>query len=62
MEIWRSGGSTNEIYGDNNKVHDLVQLQHDRTKHIEVDIHFIPEKLQSELMSIHAKLAVKQGW
>lgn len=44
------------------KVHDLVQLQHDRTKHVEVDIHFIPEKLQSELMSIHAKLAVKQGW
>ncbi|KAK9924401.1 hypothetical protein M0R45_032770 [Rubus argutus] len=45
--------STMQLYCDNRAAIDISQnpVQHDRTKHVEVDRHFIKEKLDTKLIS-----------
>ncbi|PRQ19007.1 putative RNA-directed DNA polymerase [Rosa chinensis] len=45
--------STMQLYCDNKAAIDISQnlVQHDRTKHVEVDRHFIKEKLDAKIMS-----------
>ena len=42
------------LYCDNKAVIDIAHnpVQHDRTKHVEVDRHFIKEKLESEIINM----------
>ena len=43
-----------KLYCDNKATCDIAHnpVQHDRTKHVEVDRHFIKEKLEAELIEV----------
>ncbi|KAI5318645.1 hypothetical protein L3X38_038353 [Prunus dulcis] len=43
-----------ELYCDNQAVREIANnpVQHDRTKHVEVDMHYIKEKLVDKLIDI----------
>ena len=45
---------TMRLYCDNKSARDIADnpVQHDRTKHVEVDRHFIKEKLERKIVSI----------
>ncbi|KAM2304215.1 hypothetical protein ACFXTH_023944 [Malus domestica] len=45
---------TMKLYCDNKFARDIADnpVQHDRTKHVEVDRHFIKEKLEKKIVSI----------
>ena len=55
--LWSLGFKQNEsmkLYCDNKSAIEIVEnpVQHDRTKHVEVDRHFIKEKLEKKIVSI----------
>ena len=55
--LWSLGFKQNEamkLYCDNKSAREIVEnpIQHDRTKHVEVDRHFIKEKLEKNIVSI----------
>ncbi|XP_070666587.1 uncharacterized protein [Malus domestica] len=55
--LWSLGFKTNEtvkLYCDNKSARDIADnpVQHDRTKHVKVDRHFIKEKLEKKIVSI----------
>ncbi|KAM2831181.1 hypothetical protein PS2_036636 [Malus domestica] len=55
--LWSLGVRSKEtmkLYCDNKSARDIADnpVQHDRTKHVEVDRHFIKEKLEKKIVSI----------
>nr|XP_028954377.1 uncharacterized protein LOC114823160 [Malus domestica] len=55
--LWSLGVKSKEtmkLYCDNKSARDIADnpVQHDRTKHVEVDRHFIKEKLEKKIVSI----------
>ncbi|KAM1359996.1 hypothetical protein ACFX2F_046903 [Malus domestica] len=55
--LWSLGFKQKEamkLYCDNKSAREIAEnpVQHDRTKHVEVDRHFIKEKLEKKIVSI----------